>query len=55
MALLVDINDSEDCKYVNTSVSKQLHKYLNGSLHPRTKYISVCKMILTLNLFPCRI
>ena len=30
MALLLYINESEDCKYVNTNGSKQLHKYLNG-------------------------
>ena len=40
MALLFDINVSVDCKYVNTNMSKQLHKYLNGSLYPRTKYFS---------------
>ena len=38
MALLFDINDSVDCKYVNISMSKKLQKYLNGSLNLRTKY-----------------
>ena len=44
MALLFDTNDSVDCKYVNTSMSKQLHKYLNGSSHSRTKYFSEWQM-----------
>ena len=44
MALLFDINDSVDCKYINTRLSKQLYKYLNGSLKPRTKYFSEWKM-----------
>ena len=29
MALLFDINDSVDCKFVNVNMSKQLDKYLN--------------------------
>ena len=40
IALLFDIDDSVDCKYVNVNMSKQLHKYLNGSLYPKTKYFS---------------
>ena len=44
MALLFDINDSVDCKYVNTNMSKQLHKYLNESLYLRTKYFSKWRM-----------
>ena len=44
MALLFHINDSVDCKYINTSLSKQLRKYLNGSLKPRTKHFSEWKM-----------